>query len=74
MGRGEKVIKEKMKWTGENDSTLEVSYLSKRVWYLLLGILLALVILTAIDVLLRLYTFYWLDKNNVISNIMEILK
>ena len=63
-----------MKWTTEDGNTLEVSYMSKRMWWLVIALLVILVLLMIVGVALMLYGFWWVDKNNVLSSIMTIMK
>lgn len=63
-----------MKWKDDKGDVFEVSYMSKRMWYLLLAVLLMLLLLTFVDVALRLYQFYWIDRWDIVSHLVNILE
>jgi len=62
-----------MKWT-EKGNTLEVSYFSKRMWYLLLLSNLARIITDLALIVLILYIFWWIGKNDVVVHLFNVLE
>ncbi|MHA1305390.1 MAG: hypothetical protein ACTSPI_16950, partial [Candidatus Heimdallarchaeaceae archaeon] len=62
-----------MKWT-ERGKTLEVSYLSKRMWYLILLLIVVEILLLLIITGLLVYMFWWMQSNDVLVHLFDILE
>jgi len=62
-----------MKWK-DYGNTLEVSYLSKRMWYLILFLIFIEVILLMAITGFLAYFFWWIGKNDIIVHLFKVLE
>jgi hypothetical protein len=63
-----------MKWTEKNGNELEVSYMSRRMWRLLLF---SNIIRAVTDTLLLVaffYGIYWMNRNDIVVHLFKVLE